>query len=129
MVLLTITPFIMEGLTKRNESLEGQAEDSFAEGEEQPGKPISHEQLVRLWKALEGSGYEKYSLEALLRGTKVYTPPCPPKPEPVSLAGLSKLRAYLTQATDRRIQSPHVSPPPRRGGADLRIHDAPASPI
>jgi len=50
------------------------------------GKPISHGQILDLWKALRGmeDSKNKYSLEALLRGSCVYIPPPPPKPEPVS---------------------------------------------
>ena len=47
------------------------------------GKPISHEQILDIWKRLRSQEDKKSSLEGLLRGTKVYVPPPPPKPEPV----------------------------------------------
>jgi hypothetical protein len=46
------------------------------------GNPISHGQIVDLWKDM-GDG--EYSLEKLLRGARVYVPPPPPKVEPVRL--------------------------------------------
>lgn len=55
--------------------------------------PISHDQLIRLARRLRPPstdesnhgrpGLTSTSLDALLRGTKVYVPPPPPKPEPV----------------------------------------------
>jgi hypothetical protein len=58
--------------------------------------PIAHEQLIRLSKYLQSnpepeskdtsspaSSSNPYTLNSLLRGTKVYVPPPPPKPEPV----------------------------------------------
>ena len=47
------------------------------------GKPISHGQIIDLWKQLQSQGHSQYSLEGLLRGANVYIPPPPPKPEPV----------------------------------------------
>ncbi|KAK7941364.1 uncharacterized protein PG986_013751 [Apiospora aurea] len=46
------------------------------------GKPVSHGQVIDLWKQLKSLGHTKYSLEDLLRGATVYIPPLPPKPEP-----------------------------------------------
>jgi hypothetical protein len=52
--------------------------------------PIAHEQLIRLAKYLqtdtvykEQSSQDPTILSSLLRGTKVYVPPPPKKPEPV----------------------------------------------
>ena len=58
----------------------------------QVGKPISRGQLVGIFRSLErhyqstnGVGIEvHYHLEELLRGSKIYIPPAPPKKEPVS---------------------------------------------
>lgn len=47
------------------------------------GKPISHDQIVHLWKQLKTLDAGSFSLESLLRGARVYTPPPPPKPEQV----------------------------------------------
>ncbi|KAJ3530283.1 hypothetical protein NM208_g9398 [Fusarium decemcellulare] len=46
------------------------------------GKPISHGQIVDLWKNLRAQGNSSYTLEQLLRGAFIYIPPPPPKPEP-----------------------------------------------
>ncbi|QPC79980.1 hypothetical protein HYE68_010732 [Fusarium pseudograminearum] len=51
----------------------------------QIGNPISHGQIVDLWKRSKAQGNANYTLEQLLRGASVYIPPPPPKPEPVCL--------------------------------------------
>ncbi|KAK8035774.1 hypothetical protein PG991_001847 [Apiospora marii] len=43
------------------------------------GKPISHGQIIDLWKQLRSLDHSKYSLEDLLRGATVYIPPPPPE--------------------------------------------------
>jgi len=48
------------------------------------GSPISHGQIIDLWTALRDGDQKQYTLEWLLNGSKVYTPPPPPKVEPVS---------------------------------------------
>ncbi|KAF4974455.1 hypothetical protein FZEAL_8626 [Fusarium zealandicum] len=48
----------------------------------QLGNPISHGQIVNLWKKLRVQGNSTYTLEQLLRGAFIYIPPPPPKPEP-----------------------------------------------
>ena len=90
MVFLTITPSIVEALNgwkgipssnpkdlQLNES-DPRLDDAAV------GKPISHGQILDLWKALQAGGQKEYSLEGLLKGSCVYTPPPLPKPEPVS---------------------------------------------
>lgn len=47
------------------------------------GNPISHAQVLRLWKQLQSSTKSTATLESLLVGAKVYTPPPPPKAEKV----------------------------------------------
>lgn len=61
--------------------------------------PIAHEQLIRLAKHLQNdteykaqNSHKPTILSSLLRGTKVYVPPPPKKPEPV------RLRAALQSA-------------------------------
>lgn len=49
------------------------------------GNPISHEQIIDLSRQLKAQGLSPRSLDILLRGARVYFPPLPPKPEPVSL--------------------------------------------
>lgn len=48
------------------------------------GNPISHGQIVDLWKDLNQPGATGHSLENLLKGTSLYFPPPPTRPEPVS---------------------------------------------
>jgi len=94
MVLLTMTPSIVEGLAKCKTSRhvsEIPEDAKAAEHNDEPaldepavGKPISHGQVVDLWKKLQAANEKEYTLENLLRGSKVYVPPPPPKPEPVS---------------------------------------------
>ena len=94
MVLLTMTPAVVEGLAKCKASsdISEVSEDAkvAAEHTDEPaldepavGKPISHGQVVDLWKGLQAADEKDYTLEDLLRGSKVYVPPPPPKPEPV----------------------------------------------
>lgn len=97
MVLLTMTPSIVDGLRKLGELKpadeppdarddgEVQATDDSEPSLAEPavGKPISHGQAVDLWKRLQSSQHSSHSLEKLLQGSRVYTPPPPPKPEPV----------------------------------------------
>lgn len=98
MVLLTMTPSIVEGLKSlpdrpdeepTKDVPETQAETTQAEpslAEPAVGKPISHGQIVDLWKSLRASGQSStFSLEHLLHGAHVYIPPPPPKPEPVRI--------------------------------------------
>lgn len=96
MVLLTMTPSLVVGLEKCKREVEGEHTErerhtSPATGEGEPaldepavGKPISHGQIVDLWKKLKLAGEEEYTLENLLRGARVYVPPPPPRKEPVS---------------------------------------------
>lgn len=91
MVLLTMTPSIVEGLQTLLGSAARLQEQSLPSREGEPsldgaavGNPISHSQIIHLWTALRDAGQKEYTLETLLRGSKVYVPPPPPKPEPVS---------------------------------------------
>lgn len=94
-----MTLSIVEGLQKFEQPMESRRSDG-SEAETSPenktaepslenpevGKPISHGQVVDLWKQLQAAGHSTYTLEQLLRGANVYIPPPPPKPEPVRLA-------------------------------------------
>lgn len=88
MVLLTMTSSIAEGLKQLDEAYN----DAHATGpaEAAPGKPISHGQIVDLWKKL-ASDDGSHSLERLLRGAQVYIPPPQPKPEPVCPSPFARL--------------------------------------
>jgi TMEM199 family protein len=80
MVLLTITPTILSALNHAPATFEPPLEEEsrFI------GAPISHSQLVNLGQLLRSQESEPpYTLASLLRGSKVYVPPLPPKPAPV----------------------------------------------
>lgn len=86
MVLLTMTPSIVDGLQKIGTL--GASDDATddkrpALSEPEVGKPISHSQIVDLWQTLKAKSAH-CRLEELLRGSAVYVPPPPPKQEPVS---------------------------------------------
>jgi hypothetical protein len=124
MVLLTMTPSIVEALAKL-QNLEGatneeedppenntQAEENNGQAHqgnekstnnnrdqsvkaEKPsaepplshpkvGDPISHGQVIDISRDLKARRIQSSSLETLLKGSKVYIPPPPPKAEPVS---------------------------------------------
>jgi TMEM199 family protein len=92
MVLLTMTPSIVEGLKQLPQALDTNSADTEVQSqsplnEPATGKPISHGQVIELWKALKLSEAASFriSLEELLRGSQVYVPPPPPKPEPVRI--------------------------------------------
>lgn len=91
-----MTPSIVEGLKQLPQSLD--TTSSNTEVQSQPpldepavGKPISHGQVIDLWKALKSleAASARISLEQLLRGSQVYVPPPPPKPEPVRMTIVS----------------------------------------
>jgi hypothetical protein len=105
MVVLTMTPSILEGLQLLNGAVDrerdtggGGLPHSGAEGgppggqlgpepslkHAAVGNPVSHGQIVDLWKSLRTVGHQEYTLERLLKGSEVYVPPPVPKPEPVS---------------------------------------------
>lgn len=90
MVFLTITPSIIEGLQAWRAIPNSNPKDLERNGSDPPlddadvGSPISHGQIIDLWRALKDAGRKESSLEGLLKGSGVYIPPPPPKPEPVS---------------------------------------------
>ena len=90
MVLLTITPSIIEGLQTLRKFVPAH-QSKLQQNENDPllddvsvGNPISNGQIVDLWTALRETEQTQYTLERLLQGSRVYAPPPPPKPEPVS---------------------------------------------
>lgn len=91
MVLLTITPAVIEALGERNKlgPVDRQVEpleDEPSLRDPKPGNPISHGQVVDLWKDMQRRNQVHYTLETLLAGARIYVPPPTPKPEPVSLS-------------------------------------------
>lgn len=121
MVLLTITPSIVEALaiqeSPKSEAVEAHYDDNEtntpSQNEKEPsldepkvGNPVSHGQIVNLWKNLKAQGNSSYTLEQLLRGASIYIPPPPPKPEPVSSA--SFLQAHMAYANSS--SPPNIKP-------------------
>ncbi|GKT48727.1 uncharacterized protein ColSpa_08908 [Colletotrichum spaethianum] len=133
MVQLAITPSIAEGLQKlaevrssrdksdasKTDTATHQASTSDAsalpaatvEAEERTpeklalGNPITHGEILDLWKDLKSEGIDGFSLEGLLRGARVYIPPPPPKPEPSAeyKALMARLRREEEERTYQRM--------------------------
>ncbi|KAF5561212.1 hypothetical protein FPHYL_6291 [Fusarium phyllophilum] len=75
------------------------------------GNPISHGQVVDLWKQLKAQGNSNFTLEQLLRGASVYIPPPPPKPEPSP--EYKALMARLRREEETRSYERMINPPPQ----------------
>ncbi|KAK2021074.1 hypothetical protein LX32DRAFT_605411 [Colletotrichum zoysiae] len=132
MVQLTVTPSIVDGLLRlaearssRDESnaskTDTAAQESKSDGPassvatstageptlERPavGDPITHGQVLNLWRDLKSEGIDGFSLEGLLRGASVYIPPPPPKPEPSAeyKALMARLRREEEERTYQRM--------------------------
>ncbi len=98
MVLLTMTGAIVKALEELGDlsdpvesggdevrnAVQGRAGEPLL-SEPAIGNPISHSQVIDIYRHLKKMGYSSYHLDILLRGSRVYIPPPPPKPEPVSL--------------------------------------------
>ncbi|KAF4443358.1 hypothetical protein FACUT_1415 [Fusarium acutatum] len=125
MVLLTMTSSILEALSIAEATETPQIED-HDETEEQEsqqstqeptlddpkfGNPISHGQIVDLWKQLKAQGNSNFTLEQLLRGASVYIPPPPPKPEPSP--EYKALMARLRREEEARSYERMINPPPQ----------------
>ena len=97
MVLLTMTPSIVEGLKSLPKKHEASQPDPSLE-DPSVGKPIAHSQVVNLWHQLKNDkDSTPSSLENLLRGSRIYVAAPPPKPEPVreNYAGAANLNVIL----------------------------------
>ncbi|KAJ5174797.1 uncharacterized protein N7482_000674 [Penicillium canariense] len=98
--------------------------------------PIAHEQLLRLAKQLQNDATYNASaddsgltvLNALLRGTKVYVPPPPKKPEPSPeyLASKARLLAEAERVAYQRLLNPTYTPSPDHADPYAPPPDAPA---
>ncbi|KAK1976312.1 endoplasmic reticulum-based factor for assembly of V-ATPase-domain-containing protein [Colletotrichum cereale] len=138
MVQLTITPSIADGLQRLTEvrssrdksdpsKTDSAAQESTAHGSatsvatpnaEEPtlerpavGDPITHGQVLGLWKDLKSEGVDGFSLEGLLRCARVYIPPPPPKPEPS--AEYKALMARLRREDEERTYQRMMKQPSR----------------
>ncbi|KAM7186451.1 Endoplasmic reticulum-based factor for assembly of V-ATPase domain containing protein [Naviculisporaceae sp. PSN 640] len=113
MVLLTITDSILEAL-KTAETIESPPKtgDRNEPSLDDPntGDPISHGQIVDLWKLVRDKGDGKYTLEMLLKGSRVYSPPPPPKPEPSD--EYKELMARLRREEEQRAYDRMANPLP-----------------
>ncbi|KAH7159631.1 endoplasmic reticulum-based factor for assembly of V-ATPase-domain-containing protein [Dactylonectria estremocensis] len=126
MVLLTMTPSIVEALTlhatpkrpapaqKDDETTPSPQVTTDEPSLDEPtiGKPISHGQIVDLWRNLKSQGDSAHSLEQLLRGANVYISPPPPKPEPSPQykALMARLRRDEEARAYERMMNPHSGP-------------------
>lgn len=92
MVLLTMTASIVEAIETLDEETVNSESETILNDEpslQNPiiGNPISHSQIIDIWKKLKKQENNNgSSLEGLLTGAMVYIPPLPPKPEPVRLS-------------------------------------------
>ncbi|KAJ5094484.1 hypothetical protein N7456_010345 [Penicillium angulare] len=122
MVLLVATDRIRSALEAVSECKRGELDLPTAID---VNGPISHTQLLRLSKHLQNdSEYDPVScgvpgtsptiLSALLRGTKVYVPPPPKKPEPTPeyLASKARLQALAEKQAYQRLLNPNYTPLP-----------------
>ncbi|KAG8162576.1 hypothetical protein KVR01_008341 [Diaporthe batatas] len=116
MVLLTMTPFLVGAISKFKEVGAQVEKQSQASSEAEPslqnpaiGKPISHGQIVQLWKLLKDHDAQSYTLENLLWGARVYVPPAPAKPEPTP--EYKALMARLRREEEERKYQRMVSQP------------------
>ncbi|KAI7765480.1 hypothetical protein LZL87_007231 [Fusarium oxysporum] len=125
MVLLTMTSSILEALsiveateTPQIEDHDGTEEQESPQPTKEPsldepklGNPISHGQIVDLWKQLKAQGNSNFTLEQLLCGASVYIPPPPPKPEPSP--EYKALMARLRREEEARSYERMINPPPQ----------------
>jgi hypothetical protein len=92
MVLLTVTPAAKAALGVFLKTVKGDAnnEDTAEQHKRlvniEIGSPIEHHELVTISRNLvqhSGGTSRQWRLDTLLKGSTVYEPPPPPKPEPV----------------------------------------------
>ncbi|PGH36104.1 hypothetical protein GX50_01116 [[Emmonsia] crescens] len=129
MVLLLITPTIASAL----DSVPASTRDELSLPTPTASSAISHAQLITLSRHLlsnlpltetsedlsngAADGCERFTLNSLLRGTRVYIPPPPPKPEPTPeyLALKASLLAAAEENKYNALLNPtssHSSSPP-----------------
>ncbi|KAK9773240.1 putative Endoplasmic reticulum-based factor for assembly of V-ATPase-domain-containing protein [Seiridium cardinale] len=133
MVLLTMTASIVEAL-KDVDELSSAAVPELSSDENRStnepnladstvGDPISHAQIIDLWKRLRAQNRTKHSLEELLRGATIYIPPPPPKAEPSD--EYKQLMARLRRDEEERSYERMVRAPPTRETFTQRFPTAP----
>lgn len=135
MVLLTMTSSIVEALNRVAESNTGdppqvgeRESNSTDDGEPSlrdpaVGNPISHGQIIDIWKRLRNKTEHAIRLEDLLRGATVYIPPPPPKPEPTD--EYKELMARLRREEEERSYERMLKKAPPRESFAPRAPPAP----
>ncbi|PHH62792.1 hypothetical protein CDD81_6684 [Ophiocordyceps australis] len=115
MVLLTMTRPVVDVLSSLDTCSLDTCPSHGSSADEPPlhepaiGKPISHAQLLALWRKLQSSppmsASSPYCLEQLLSGSSVFLPPPPPKPEPSAeyKALMARLRREEAARTYERM--------------------------
>ncbi|KAF8855432.1 hypothetical protein BDZ45DRAFT_804983 [Acephala macrosclerotiorum] len=79
-------------------------------GSPKVGNPIMHGQVADLSKQMKERGMEPCRLEVLLKGSRIYAPPLPKKPEPTS--EYKALMARLRREEEARSYERMTNPPP-----------------
>ncbi|KPM40260.1 hypothetical protein AK830_g6264 [Neonectria ditissima] len=122
MVLLTMTPSIVEALSVESPNQQARSDNTVPlppTSEDEPsllnpeiGNPISHSQTVALRRKLKSQSDSAPSLEQLLRGAHIYIPPPPPKREPTReyKALMARLRRDEEARSYERMLNPHSGP-------------------
>ncbi|KAH9904311.1 endoplasmic reticulum-based factor for assembly of V-ATPase-domain-containing protein [Xylariomycetidae sp. FL2044] len=126
MVLLTMTASIVEALKHLDETSSLELSQSLQDQTGNPdaktpplreptiGKPISHAQVIDLWKRVKSRDSDTIRLEDLLRGSTVYMPPPPPKPQQTDeyKALMARLRREEEERSYERMlkKAPHQEP-------------------
>ncbi|KAI1385639.1 endoplasmic reticulum-based factor for assembly of V-ATPase-domain-containing protein [Hypoxylon trugodes] len=135
MVLLTMTPSIVGALNQLDEKIiedrvEKEENHSESATSNEPslkdplvGKPISHGQIIDIWKRANDGKHNAIKLEDLLRGATVYVPPPPPKPEPTD--EYKALMARLRREEEERSYERMLQKAPPKESFAQRFPSAP----
>ncbi|KAI2466194.1 endoplasmic reticulum-based factor for assembly of V-ATPase-domain-containing protein [Annulohypoxylon bovei var. microspora] len=135
MVLLTMTPSIVEALNTlagtnvddipRNDDNTSNSKNNGEPSLKDPelGNPISHGQIIDIWKCLKDKSDNATRLEELLRSATIYIPPPPPKPEPTD--EYKALMARLRYEEEERSYERMLKKAPPRESFARRFPDAP----
>ncbi|RJE17388.1 hypothetical protein PHISCL_10275, partial [Aspergillus sclerotialis] len=127
MVFLVITPRILSALDSIPPS---SREDLKLPPSPELHSPISHDQIIRLSRHLRtNTDHADGSLNSLLRGTKVYKPPPPKKPEPSPeyLALKARLLAAAEKDEYARLMNPaSIYDPAKNSPASIFTSSTPA---
>ncbi|RAL62062.1 hypothetical protein DID88_002549 [Monilinia fructigena] len=89
------------------------------------GNPISHSQIIDLWRDLKKQDPSLFTLELLLRGSRVYVPPPKPKAEPTS--EYKALMERLRREEEARAYERMINPPPPMETSAQRFPSASAA--